>query len=170
MELARDELFARPGLARDEDGDVGGGDLLQLAKDFHHRRAHADDVAEALVLELRREAILVGTESVQEHRVLQDQRRLPGEDREHVELRALEEPLHAIVAAIKDARDVALRHERRADDAGELERDHALARAELRVGERVAHDERTRGLEDLAHDAVGDGAGGVGDRLALDRT
>ena len=48
-ELARDELLAGAGLAGDEHADVGGRDLLQLAEDLEHRRAGADDLAEALV-------------------------------------------------------------------------------------------------------------------------
>ncbi len=60
-------------------------------------------VAEALVGELGGELLLVGAERGQEHRVLQDERRLAGEDGEHVELRALEEALDAVVADV-DAR------------------------------------------------------------------
>src|SRR5690606_35413589 len=37
MHLARDELLARTGLARDEHADVRRGDLLQLAEDLEHR-------------------------------------------------------------------------------------------------------------------------------------
>ena len=56
------------------------GDLLQLAEHLHHRRADADDLAEALVVELGRELLLVGAEGAEEHRVLQDERGLAGED------------------------------------------------------------------------------------------
>ena len=39
VQLARDQLLAGAGLARDEHVDVGGGDLLQLAEHLQHRRA-----------------------------------------------------------------------------------------------------------------------------------
>ncbi len=64
MDLARDELLARAGLARDEDADVGRRDLLKLAEHLQHRRADADDLAEALVLELGGELLLVGAQGV----------------------------------------------------------------------------------------------------------
>src|SRR5262249_38730570 len=86
MELARDELFARTGLAGDQHRDVGCRDLLQFAEHLHHRRTHPDDLAESLVLELRGELFLVGTEGAQKHRVLEDERSLTREDAEQVEL------------------------------------------------------------------------------------
>ena len=50
--------------------DVGRRHLLELAEHLHHRRAGADDLAEALVLQLGDELLLVGPEGVEEHRVL----------------------------------------------------------------------------------------------------
>ena len=43
------------------------GDLLQLAEDLLHRRADADDLAEALVLELGGELLLVGAQRAEQH-------------------------------------------------------------------------------------------------------
>ena len=168
VELLRDELLAGARLARDEDADVGAGDLLELAEHLEHRRARADDLAELLVVELGDELGLVGAERVQEHRVLQDERRLRREDREELELRALEEVLHLVVADVERADDLALRQERRAHDARELHRDDALALAEVRVGERVGDDDRARGLDDLTDDAVGDAPFGGRQRFFSD--
>ena len=69
----------------------------------------ADDFAEALVLELGDELLLVGAKRVEQERVLQDEARLPGEDRQDVELVAVEEPLHSVVADVEHALDVPLR-------------------------------------------------------------
>src|SRR5208282_2979054 len=63
-----------------------------------------------------------------------------------------------------------LADERRAHDAGEAQREDALARLELRVAQGVAHDDGAPGLDDLLDDAVADGAvarGPLGERLAL---
>src|SRR5690349_23208468 len=46
----------------------------ELAEHFHHRGAGADDLAEAFVLELALELLLVGAQGREQHRVLQDQR------------------------------------------------------------------------------------------------
>ena len=41
MELARDQLLARPVLAEDEDVGLGPGDLLDDREDLFHGRARA---------------------------------------------------------------------------------------------------------------------------------
>ena len=71
--LAREELFAGAGLARDEHVDIGRGDLFHATKHLLQARAAADDVAEALRLELFGDAIAIGGELVEEDRVLQNE-------------------------------------------------------------------------------------------------
>ena len=70
VEFRSDEFLARAGFPRDEYRDVGRGDLLQFPEDLHHRGAHADDFAEALVLQFLDELRLVGSERAQEQCVL----------------------------------------------------------------------------------------------------
>ena len=86
-----------------------------------------------------------------------DEACLPGEDREDVELRAKKEALHPVVAHVEHAGDVTRGHERRAHDARQLQREDALARLELLVGQGVADDDRASRLEHALDDAVGDG-------------
>ena len=45
VDLARDELLARAGLAGDQHGDVGAGDLIDLLEHLDHGRARTDDRA-----------------------------------------------------------------------------------------------------------------------------
>ena len=165
VQLLRDQLLAGARLAGDENADVGRGDLLELAKDLEHRGANADDFAEFLVLELGHELGLVGAERVEQHRVLEDERGLRGEDAEQLELGAIEEVLDLVVADVERADDLALREQRGAHDARELHGDHALALAEVGVGDGVGHDDGAGLVDHLADDAVGDLALRVGDRL-----
>ena len=117
-------------------------DLLHLAEHLEHRRAGADDVAEALVLELLLELRRSVLRLSSEHRVLQDQRGLAGEDREQVERALLEQVHDVVVADVEHAEQLALRHQRRAHHRAQLEVHHALAGLEVLVVERVADDQR----------------------------
>ncbi len=56
-----------------------------------------------------------------EHRVLQDERRLPGEDAEQIELAAIEQVLDLVVADVERADDLSRLEERRTHHARELE-------------------------------------------------
>ena len=112
---------------------------------------------EALVGELGGELLFVGTEGAEENCVLQDERRLAGEDDEQVELLPVEEVLHFVVAEVERAHDLPLAREARGGHhARESEREHALALAEGRVAERVADDDRALRADDVLDDAVAD--------------
>src|SRR6185295_15578468 len=111
VELLGDELLAGAGLAGDEHADVRARHLLELAEDLEHGGAGADDLAELLVVELGHELGLVGAQGVEEHRVLEDERGLRGEDAEELELGAVEEVLHLVVPDVERADDLALREQ-----------------------------------------------------------
>ena len=142
VHLARDELLAGAGLAGDEHRDVGGGDLLDLLEDLLHRRARADDVAEAHLLELLGQELVVELELVDEQRVADDERRLRGEDGQHLEVRLVEQLRHRVVADVEGAEQVAALEQRHAHHRRQLERHDAHRVRELLVVQRVGDDDR----------------------------
>ena len=88
VELARDELLAGAGLAGDEHADVGAWRPSGACGRPPSSTGTTPMISpKLLVLELGGELLLVGAEGVEEHRVLEDERRLRGEDGEQLELR-----------------------------------------------------------------------------------
>src|SRR5262249_34582563 len=73
-----DQLFAGAGLSGDKDADVGGGDALDLLEDLVHRRATADDLAEADLLELLGKELVVELQLVDQQCISDDERSLRG--------------------------------------------------------------------------------------------
>ena len=85
VQLARDQLLARAGLARDQHRNVRGRHLLHLAEDVLHDLRGAEDLAEAHALDPLLQRPVVELELVHQERVADEQRRLRREDREHLE-------------------------------------------------------------------------------------
>src|SRR5690554_5011900 len=154
MDLARDELFTGSGFTCDEHADLGWRDALHFAEDLLKNGGAADDLAKALPFELRGEAIAIEFELIENEGVVKKKRRLPGENREHVEARIVEEVHNIVVAEVDEADHLPSKDERGDHHRGELETHHALAPRKKRVVHRVGDDKGPARLDDLLDDAV----------------
>ena len=109
MEGGSDELLAAAGLALDEHGDVGVGDLVELCLQRAHRFALADDV-DAACRAVAQEGVLFPQslfghlEMLDEATVGDRERRLLGDAQHHVEVGALEHAWRVAVVDLKPRR------------------------------------------------------------------
>jgi hypothetical protein len=67
---------------------------------------------------------------------------LPREDRQDVEARLLEQVHHVVVPDVDQAKKLALRNQRRDHHRAQLEVQHAFARVEHGIVDRITHDQR----------------------------
>ena len=171
MDLLGDELLAGAGLAGDEDRDVGAGDFFDRAQDLLHGRRGAGagpdrgDRADAQLLQLGPEALVVALEVADQHHVAQDEAGLGGEHRQHLEVALAEQIAHAAGADIKGAQQPPALAQRHAHHARQAQRHHALRVLELGVAQGVTDDDRLLGAHDLGDDRVGQLLVGVGHRF-----
>ena len=107
VDLPGHQLLPGPGLALDEHGDVGGRHLLDAPVDLAHARAGAQQLAVAPALDGLAERLVLAAEVPEEEGVLEEQRRLGGEDGEGLERALVEEVPDAVVAEVDDAEDLA---------------------------------------------------------------
>src|SRR5205823_5610209 len=133
VDLARDQLLACAGLAGDEYGDVGAGDLVDLAEDVAHRVAGADDVAVGLLFELVLQELLVGAQFVELPAQLDQKSRGAAERGGHFQLAIGKEVRQLVVAEIDGADQFAPYQQWQAHHAAQFQIHYAFTRIELGV-------------------------------------
>ena len=156
VDLAGHQLLAGPGLALDEHGDVGRRDLLDAAVDLPHARSGTQQLAVAPALDGLPERLVLPTQIAEEQRVLEEQRRLRGEDGEGLEGAIVEEVADAVVAQVDRAEYLAAGDEGRAHHGLEAEVDDRRGARPLGVVKGVGHHQRATGRQHPLDDGVGD--------------
>ena len=191
---AGDQLLAGARLALDEDGLLGGHDLVEEAQHVAHRGRAPHDrrvgarglarLAEAVLhlhellrlgLGPQRELGVQGLELLRpplvllvEPRVLDRDRREVGEARQHVQLDGRERALLQAVVHVDGAEDPAPEGERQAEDAADADRVDREELLEPAVLHRVRREDGLPRLEHLLHDAARERLVGVRDVLPLE--
>ena len=168
VDLAGDELLAGSGRAGDQDADVRGRDLVDLAEDVPHRVAGADDVAIRVLVEPLQQRLLVRAQLVQLATQLDEEDRGAAEARGHLQLAVREQIRELVVAQVDGPDQLASDHQRQAHDRCQFQVDDALARVELRVVDGILDSQWLPRLENALYDRIREPLDRVRHVLALE--